>query len=313
MNDIPIAAIRRLTLHDGPGTRTTVFVKGCPLHCRWCHNPECISATPQLLFHDNLCVGCGKCAAVCPHGAQKWVERQKSKVESQKAEVERQIDRSRCRLCGRCVEICWHGALEICGHKYTPETLLPLLLRDAGFYESGGGVTVSGGEPLLYAEAVARLFALLRERGIRAALDTCGEAPWDAFEDVLPFTDLVLFDIKGMDSERHRANTGRGNERIHDNLRRLGARGVPVEVRMPVVPGCNDGEADFEAAAELLAQIPSLVAVRLLPYRSLARSKYRAAGMPDTMPDESTPDTGFLEPRAAILRRGLAVPVLIAP
>lgn len=318
-NDIPIAAIRRLTLHDGPGTRTTVFVKGCPLHCRWCHNPECISARPQLLFHDNLCVGCGKCAAVCPHGAQKWVERQKSKVESQKAEVERQkaevgrqIDRSRCRLCGKCVEACWRGALEICGRDYTPEALLPLLLRDAAFYESGGGVTVSGGEPLLYAEAVARLFALLRERGIRTALDTCGEAPWEAFETVLPFTDLVLFDIKGMDSERHRANTGRGNERIHDNLRRLGACGVPVEVRMPVVPGCNDGEGEFEAAARLLAEIPSLTAVRLLPYRSLARTKYRAAGMADTMPDAPTPDSAILETCAAILRRSLAVPVIAA-
>ena len=305
MNDIPIAAIRRLTLHDGPGTRTTVFVKGCPLHCRWCHNPECISARPQLLFHDNLCVGCGKCAAVCPHGAQKWVE-------SQKAEVERQIDRSRCRLCGTCVEACWHGALEICGREYTPEALLPLLLRDAAFYESGGGVTVSGGEPLLYAEGVAGLFALLREHGIRTALDTCGEAPWAAFETGLPFTDLVLFDIKGMDSERHRANTGHGNERIHKNLRRLGERGVPIEVRMPVVPGCNDVEAEFEAAARFLAEIPSLAAVRLLPYRSLARSKYRAAGLADTMPDVPTPDAAFLETRAAILRRGLSVPILVA-
>ena len=306
---IPVAAIRRLTLHDGPGTRTTVFVKGCPLRCRWCHNPECISARPQLLFHDNLCVGCGKCAGVCPEGCHKLVESRKSKVEDQEAAVERQIDRSRCRLCGKCVDACWRGALEICGRDYTPEELMPLLLRDAAFYESGGGVTVSGGEPLLYAEAVARLFALLHERSVRTALDTCGEAPWEAFEAVLPFTDLVLFDIKGMDSERHRANTGHGNERIHENLRRLGEHGTPVEVRMPVVPGCNDAEGEFEAAAEFLAQIPSITAVRLLPYRSLARSKYRAAGMPDTMPDAPTPDTAFLKDRASVLQRFLAIPV----
>lgn len=312
MNEFPLAAIRRLTLHDGPGTRTTVFVKGCPLHCRWCHNPECISARPQLLFHDNLCVGCGKCAAVCPEGCHKLVESRRSKVKGQEAGVERQIDRSSCRLCGKCVDACWRAALEICGRDYMPETLLPLLMRDAAFYESGGGVTVSGGEPLLYAEAVAHLFALLHERGVRTALDTCGEAPWEAFEAVLPFTDLVLFDIKGMDSERHRANTGRGNERIHDNLRRLGACGVPVEIRMPVVPGCNDWEGEFEAAATFLAQIPSLVAVRLLPYRSLARTKYRAAGMADTMPDAPTPDSAILETCAAILRRSLAVPVIAA-
>ena len=313
MNDIPIAAIRRLTLHDGPGTRTTVFVKGCPLHCCWCHNPECISATPQLLFHDNLCVGCGKCAEVCPEGCHVFSGRTGAAVGESGAvppSFVHAIDRSRCRLCGTCVEACWHGALEICGREYTPESLLPLLLRDAAFYESGGGVTVSGGEPLLYAEAVARLFALLREHGVRTALDTCGEAPWAAFETVLPFTDLVLFDIKGMDSERHRANTGHGNERIHKNLRRLGERGVPIEVRMPVVPGCNDVEAEFEAAAELLAQIPSLVAVRLLPYQSLARSKYRAAGLADTMPDAPTPDAAFLRTRAAILQRRLSVPVV---
>ena len=300
MNDIPIAAIRRLTLHDGPGTRTTVFVKGCPLRCRWCHNPECISAKPQLLFHDNLCVGCGKCAEACPEGCHAFSEGCHA------------IDRSRCRLCGKCVDECWRGALEICGRDYTPEELLPLLMRDAAFYESGGGVTISGGEPLLYAETVACLFSLLREWGVRTALDTCGEAPWEAFEAVLPFTDLVLFDIKGMDTERHCANTGHGNERIHDNLRRLGACGVPVEVRMPVVPGCNDGEGEFEAAATFLAQIPSLVAVRLLPYRALARSKYRAVGMADTMPDAPTPDSAILESRAAILRCSLAVPVIVA-
>ena len=294
---IPVAAIRRLTLHDGPGTRTTVFVKGCPLHCRWCHNPECLSARPQLLFHDNLCAGCGKCATVCTEGCH--------------SVSPRTIDRSRCRLCGQCAEACWNGALEICGRDYTPEALLPLLMRDAAFYESGGGVTVSGGEPLLYAEAVALLFSLLHERGIRTALDTCGEASWEAFEAVLPFTDLVLFDIKGMDPERHRENTGRDNRRIHDNLRRLGACGVPVEVRMPIVPGYNDGEEEFEAAARFLADIPSLTAVRLLPYRSLARSKYRAAGIADTMPDEPTPDKAFLESRAAILRRNLAMPIQI--
>ena len=297
---LPVADIRRLTLHDGPGTRTTVFVKGCPLRCRWCHNPECLSSAPTLLFHDHLCVGCGKCTAACPEGAHVL-----------SGNGSHSINRALCRVCGACAEACWHGALEVCGRDYTPEELLRLLLRDKAFYDAtGGGVTVSGGEPLLYAETVGNLFSLLHQHGVRTALDTCGEVPFDAFEEVLPATDIVLFDIKGMDPERHRANTGRGNERIHDNLRRLGAHGVPVEIRMPVVPGCNDTPEEFYAAAELLAGIPSLVAVRLLPYHSLARAKYRAAGLPDTMPDVPAPNAAFLEERAVLLRRRLHVPVI---
>ena len=322
---LPVADVRRLTLHDGPGTRTTVFVKGCPLRCLWCHNPESLSAAPVLLFHDNLCSGCGRCAAVCPQGVHSFVESQhlpspishlpspiSAPLPPQGVREGHALGRERCRLCGACVDACPRGALEICGRDYTPEELLPLVLRDAAFYASGGGVTVSGGEPLLYAEAVGRLFELLHGRGIRTALDTCGEVPFEAFARVLPATDLVLFDIKGMDPVRHRENTGRDNARIHENLRQLGARGVPVEIRMPVVPGRNDAEEEFEAAGRLLATIPSVTAVRLLPYRSLARKKYRAAGLADTMPDAPTPDAAFLEARAAILRRHLSVPVLYA-
>ena len=322
---LPVADVRRLTLHDGPGTRTTVFVKGCPLRCLWCHNPESLSAAPVLLFHDNLCSGCGRCAAVCPQGVHSFVESQhlpspishlsspiSAPLPPQGVPFAHALRREMCRLCGACVDACPRGALEICGRDYTPEELLPLVLRDAAFYASGGGVTVSGGEPLLYAEAVGRLFELLHGRGIRTALDTCGEVPFEAFARVLPATDLVLFDIKGMDPVRHRENTGRDNARIHENLRQLGARGVPVEIRMPVVPGRNDAEEEFEAAGRLLAAIPSVTAVRLLPYRSLARKKYRAAGLADTMPDAPTPDAAFLEARAAILRRHLSVPVLYA-
>ncbi len=317
---IPVADIRRLTLHDGPGTRTTVFVKGCPLRCLWCHNPESLSASPLLLFHDNLCVGCGRCVAACPRNVHAFVEGQhplspishplspiSAALPPQDVRDAHILRRESCRLCGACVEACPRGALEICGRDYSPEELLPLLMRDEAFYASGGGVTVSGGEPLLYAEAVGRLFGLLHANGVRTALDTCGEVPFESFERVLPDTDLVLFDIKGMDPNRHRENTGRDNARIHENLRRLGALGVPVEIRMPVVPGRNDALEEFEAAARLLAKVPSVTKVRLLPYRSLARKKYRDAGLTDTMPDAPTPDAAFLEERAAILRRhGLA-------
>ena len=201
------------------------------------------------------------------------------------------------------------------GQKDMPlEDFLKVLdrVKAAGMDSHHIMIVVSGGEPLLYAEAISRLFELLHGRAIRTALDTCGEVPFEAFARVLPATDLVLFDIKGMDPVRHRENTGRDNARIHENLRQLGARGVPVEIRMPVVPGRNDAEEEFEAAGRLLAAIPSVTAVRLLPYRSLARKKYSAAGLADTMPDAPTPDAAFLEARAAILRRHLSVPVLYA-
>ena len=196
------------------------------------------------------------------------------------------LDRERCVACGRCVDACLFDALVLYGRKVTPEEILPELLEDRLFYtQSGGGVTLSGGEPLLHPAFCAELFGLLQREGIPCAMDTCGEVPWSAFEAVLPVTELFLFDLKQMDPERHRRCTGVSNERILENLRRLSDTGKEIEIRMPLVPGFNDEEENLEAAGRFLAGLKPLRGVRLLPYHSFGRSKYHAIGHPDTMPD----------------------------
>lgn len=283
-----IADIKRMTLHDGPGIRSTVFVKGCPLRCLWCHNPESISTKPQLLYHENLCLHCGSCSGVCPEQAiQSGV-----------------IDRARCTNCGACVENCFRGAMVLSGKTMTAQEVFESVMRDKSYYGTDGGVTVSGGEPLLYPDFTAELFALLRGEGIHTALDTCGEIPFRNFETVLPHTDLVLFDLKGMDAARHEINTGRRNEHILENLRELGCRKVPVEIRIPLIPDHNDSPEELQAMADFLRTIPSLVKVKLLAFHNMARNKYRSAGMPDTTPTVEPPDDAAME-RAAAFFAGL--------
>ena len=269
-----IADIKRMTLHDGPGIRSTVFVKGCPLRCLWCHNPESISPKPQMLYHENLCLHCGSCEEACPDKAvRKGV-----------------IDRTRCSGCGKCSENCFRGALVLSGKTMTAEEVFRSVMRDRFYYSSGGGVTLSGGEPLLYSDFAAELFAMLKNEEVHTALDTCGEVPFEHFERVLPYTDLFLYDLKGMDPARHKVNTGRSNERILKNLRRLGEYGVPIEVRYPLIPGYNDAPEELRAAAVFLSGIPALTGVKVLPFHNMARNKYSAAGIPDTTPDAAPPD-----------------------
>lgn len=297
----PIADIRRLTIHDGPGTRDTVFVKGCPLHCLWCHNPESISATPQLLFRKNLCTGCGECASVCPtaaHSLQNGIHL---------------IDRSKCLACGKCATTCLNGALTLCGGKpCSPEEVFRNILKDKDFFTlSNGGVTISGGEPLLYPEFTLSLFQLLHGANIHTALDTCGAVPFSAFETVLPETDMILYDIKGMNAERHRSNTGQNNLQILENLSRLGKGTQPIEIRMPIVPGHNDSPEEIIAAGRFFAPLPSIIRIRLLAYHSMARDKYAMCGRNDTMPDVEPPSYECLAQIAATLAHESGKPVSI--
>lgn len=274
-----ISDYKRMSVHDGPGIRTTLFLKGCPLRCLWCHNPENLHVQPSLSFTQKLCASCGACVDVCPQHVHR--------IEGGLHEIRYEA----CINCGACMRECFTGALKLYGEESTSEAAAARLLEDQVFYEqSGGGVTFSGGEPLLQSGFLQETMALLKMHGIHIAVDTCGDVPWEAFEAVLPYTDLFLYDIKHIDPELHRKGTGAGNERILENLRRLQACGVSVEIRTPVIPGYNDDEKTLHGIAALLRDCPRVATWRLLPYHSMAKAKYEAIGMPYAMPDTEMPD-----------------------
>lgn len=260
--------IQRFSLHDGPGIRTTVFLKGCPLRCAWCHNPESQRIRPQLSLFESRCLRCGQCFALCPC--------------HQLADGAHTVDFQACTACGRCVDGCAAGALEILGRETTAAEAAEEALRDLPFYQtSGGGVTLSGGEPTMQADFAAELLARVRAAGVHTALETCGHAPWTSFGRLLPHLDMILYDVKQMDGDKHKAYTGVDNGLILDNLRRLCSRDVQAEivVRTPVIPGYNDQPEDFAALADFLKGMERIPRVELLPYNELAGSKYPRLGM----------------------------------
>lgn len=284
--------IERFAIHDGPGIRTTLFLKGCPLACWWCHNPEAIGARPQLAFFAEKCIGCGRCLAVCPEG-----------VHERLADGTRAMHRERCRLCGRCAAECCSGALVVEGRTITVEEAVTELGRDRPFYEtSGGGVTLSGGEPLAQPDFTAAVLERCRAEGMHTCLDTSGHAPWTDLERALRWTDLVLYDFKIADAERHRRYTGAANDLIRENLVRLDARGTPVEVRVPVIPGVNDDEANLDASAAFLAPLRSIRRVTLLGYHRLGESKYGRLGRTYRLEGTQPPTRERMERIAARFR-----------
>ncbi len=286
-----VADILRFATHDGPGIRTTVFLKGCPLACVWCHNPETIAPGPELGYLAHRCVGCGECVGVCAEGAHRM-------------EGGRHVfERARCVACGACAEVCLGDALVFYGREMTPEQVLATVREDRTFYDTtGGGVTVSGGEPLLQPEFCAELLGLAQGEGLHTAVDTCGMVSWEAFARVLAVTDLFLFDVKQIDPALHRRHAGSDNRLILENLRRLCEYGAAVEVRIPLVPGINDDDASIDAAGALLGGLEAIQAVTVLPFNPLARSKYAALGRDDPMPQSPPPSDEQLRRVAERLR-----------
>ncbi|MBI3979171.1 MAG: glycyl-radical enzyme activating protein [Chloroflexi bacterium] len=272
--------VQRYSVHDGPGIRTTVFLKGCPLRCLWCHNPESQLRDAEVWLDASRCINCGDCVPVCPVGAHTL------------RDGVHQLDRSRCRYCGRCVDVCDAGALENVGRPLSVGAAVAAVEQDRPFYaRSGGGVTLSGGEPLLQPAFAAAFLAACRRRGLHTALETCGQSTWRVLERVAREADLVLYDVKHTDAKRHRALTGAPNERILSNLRQLLAAGAKVIVRVPVVPGCNDGDEHFRALAAFLRSCSPLpAAVELLPYHGWGEAKYRRLDRPYSLAECRTPD-----------------------
>ncbi len=259
--------IQRFSTEDGPGIRTTVFLKGCPLTCVWCSNPESQLYEDEVAHRDSLCVGCGECVAICPEGAiREWPKGDGFKV---------RVNRTKCRQCGMCVGACVHGAMVTYGQDVSVDEVFGEVRKDIGYYkESGGGVTASGGEALIQAEFVTELFRRCHRIGIHTTLDTSGYGSRQACESVCSETDLVLFDLKVLDRAEHKRLTGRSNDVILRNFEWMVGNGVLVKVRVPVVPGVNDSDCNLESIADYVAGLGGGIAVDILPYHGYGESKY---------------------------------------
>ena len=266
MNNDIITNIQGFSIHDGPGIRTVVFFKGCPLSCQWCANPECLSKKPQIGFVHSLCQQCGKCLDVCPNNA----------IHS--GEDVYRIERSRCDSCGKCAEGCDYGALVQYGDLMTVGEVWDAVRRDKMFYDtSDGGVTVSGGEPLLYPQFVRELFELCHSERIGTCVETCGFVDTDAFFEVIPVTEQFLFDLKHMDSATHKKYTGQFNDQILKNASVIIESGVDVLFRQPLTQGVNDTVTNIEATATFMKTLgKNALSLELMPYHRMGQDKYKA-------------------------------------
>lgn len=257
--------IQRFSIQDGPGIRTTVFMKGCPLGCPWCSNPEGMNPQQQIMTNDRKCIGCGKCAEVCPLNAISRIN------------GGRTIHWPLCNNCLQCASVCPSHSIEVAGTPMTVEQTFDTAVRDRPFYiNTGGGVTISGGEPLLQWEFALELFKRCKEAGLHTALDTTAYCEWEVLERVLEYVDLVLFDVKHMDPEKFREKCGVGNELILDNLEKAATR-ARIWLRIPLVPNYNDSESNLRQTAELASRIAA-DKISLLPYHEYGKHKYERLG-----------------------------------
>jgi len=290
--------IKKYSINDGPGIRTTVFLKGCPLDCWWCHNPESKSSKPELMYRANRCTLCAECVEDCPLGAISL---------NGKADT----DRSVCDNCGICAKVCYNDARELLGREMTVAEVMKEIERDVPFFDqSKGGVTFSGGEPLLQRKFLAEVLRACRAHEIHTVVDTSGFASWEVLESLRSDVNLFLYDLKSMDDEQHQKYTGVSNKLILENLGKLDAVGAKCVVRIPLIPGVNDDQENLRKSGEFIARLENVVAVDLMGYHEIAKGKYESLGMEYRLPETKAPSVEKLHEAARLLEGfGLRVKV----
>lgn len=283
--------LQKFCLHDGPGIRTTIFFKGCPLNCLWCHNPESKSYSKQFSFAGEKCSGCGQCEKVCSQEAVKIVDNMAF------------YEEEKCILCGKCIDVCPNNLREIVGREYTVDQLVNEIEKDRPFYEqSKGGVTLSGGEAMIQIDFVEQLITACKERGISVVVDTCGYAPFSNFLKIMDKVDLFLYDLKLTDPLLHKKYTGQDNQLILDNLRELAKRGAKINLRLPLIEGVNTELCHLEKILELAREL-KILTINLLPYHDIAKNKYERLKIEYPIEKFSCPSDEKMEEIKSILER----------
>ena len=280
-----ITNIQRMSIHDGPGIRTTIFLKGCNMRCKWCHNPETWEIKNQIEYIKDNCIQCWNCIASCPENA----------IQPTK-ENYIQINRERCTACGECQETCYSGALIKIGDDITVNELMNKIMLDITHYNvSGGGVTISGGEPLLQVDFVKELLIACKEEDIHTCVESNLASGWEKIEEILPYVDLWRCDLKLAEAEKHKKWTGISNKKIIENLSNLSKFHIPVVISTPVVPGVNDNEEEIKNICEHLKKWNNIEAYDLLPFHQMGYSKFESIGMKNPMPESATLDDKVIE------------------
>ena len=291
--------IQKYSIHDGPGIRTTVFLKGCPLSCIWCHNPESQSFSPEIMQYNKRCIGCGKCVEVCKYEALSLVD------------GSIKFDRDKCTSCGSCAEVCYAKAKELAGKLMTVQEVIAQIDKDSIFYdESGGGVTFSGGEPLSQPEFLLELLTQCKKREYHTAVDTSGYGATETIKAISRFTDLFLYDLKLMDDDKHIKYTGVSNKLILENLKTISQLGNRIYIRIPLIPGINDDESNIRATSKVIQETAGIEQVNLLPYHNIAVDKYNRLGKHSSLMEIPVPSSEYMESIAGkFLEYGIKVKI----
>lgn len=267
-----IFRIKRFSVHDGPGIRTTVFLKGCPLNCVWCHSPEGIDQKITIWHNPNVCIGCGKCTLECPESALTLIKDRKAYIE---------IDRNRCNLTGNCVDVCPTGAISYTGSKLKVSEIISEIEKDKTFYDnSGGGVTLSGGEPLYQPQFSAGILKACKGQKIHTAIETSLFSDWETVEMISKYTDLFLIDLKISDPAEHKKYTGKTNSTIRENFRKLAKSGTDIIIRIPMVNKITDTQDNLEKISDFVKEVRSDIRIEKVPFNPLAENNYKKLGIP---------------------------------